>query len=227
MKAAKLIICCIVTALIIISPVRASANGNFTAAAATSRYARADARDIYFCERKDLNYSLFIIPYTYCVEIISTDGDWYYCKYAEDTALYRAIYGYCLSEHLTPVETPPANIFLNKPVTVKFKTDVPAGSLPVLGELDVTAAFYGTYYAGASAYSYVMYDGTFGYIYGANDDYDLNEIPSDTPPDNEVPVQGGGGNSKLYIGLALAGLAAAALVILYLTGRNRHFRPDR
>ena len=48
------------------------------------------------------------------------------------------------------------------PVTVTFKTDAPTGSLPVLNELNVTAAFYGTYYSGAAAYSYVLYDRKFG-----------------------------------------------------------------
>ena len=60
-------------------------------AAVIPRYARADARDIYFCERKDLNYALFTIPYTYCVEILSTDGEWYYVKYAEDISHNRAL----------------------------------------------------------------------------------------------------------------------------------------
>ena len=226
MKAAKFIICCLLTAFIILLPA-VQTGGNLSAAAITPRYARADAKDIYFCERKDLNYALFTIPYTYCVEVLSADGEWYYVKYAEDNSIYRALYGYCLASNLTPVDEPPANIYLNMPVTVTFKTDTPMGSLPVLNELNVTAAFYGTYYSGASAYSYVLYDGNFGYIYGANDGYPLNEIPSDDPPEELPSNNGGGGNSKLMIGLALGGLAAAALIILYFTGRNRHFRPDR
>lgn len=222
MKAVKTIICCLMAALIfVIVP-----NAVKAYAAVIPRYARADARDIYFCERKDLNYALFTIPYTYCVEILSTDGEWYYVKYAEDYSPYRALYGYCLNKNLTPVDEPPENIYLNMPVTVTFKTDAPAGSLPVLSELNVTAAFYGTYYAGATAYSYVYYDGTFGYVYGAHDDYPLNEIPSDEPPVTEKPAAGGA-DSKIIIGIALAGVAAAALVILYFSGRKKYFRPDR
>ena len=194
------------------------------AGALTARYARADAKDIYFCERKDLNYALFTIPYTYCVEILSTDGEWYYVKYAEDYALYKALYGYCLSENLTPVEDPPSNIYLNMPVTVTFRTDTPVGSLPVLGEMNVIAAFYGTYYAGATAYSYVLYDGKFGYIYGANDNYPLNEIPVEPTPE-EPSSSGGGSNTKLLTVLALVGLAAATLIVLYFTSRKKYFKP--
>lgn len=224
MKAAKFIVCCLATVLIFLLPVRAAVSGGYTAAAVASRYARADAKDVYFCERKDLNYALFTIPYTYCVEILSTDGEWYYVKYAEDNYMYRALYGYCLTANLTPVAEPPANVYLNMPVTVTFRTDTPVGSLPVLSELNVTAAFYGTYYSGASAYSYVLYDGTFGYVYGANDGYPLNEIPVVTPPEDDPPATDSP-DSKLLIALALAGLAAAALVVLYLTSRNRRFRP--
>lgn len=223
MKPFKAIICCILTALILAIPFNPVKDG-IRARAATARYARADAKNVYFCERKDLNYALFTIPYTYCVEILSTDGDWYYVKYADDAALYKALYGYCLSENLTPIEEPPENIYLNMPVTVTYRTDMPSGSLPVLNELNVTAAFYGTYYSGATAYSYVLYDGKFGYIYGANDNYPLNEIPQPEPPAEETSG-GGGTNTKLITVLAVTGVAAAALIILYLTGRKRYFKP--
>ena len=226
MKAAKLLFISILTLISFIFPFRTAAQ-NISASAATPRYARADARDIYFCERKDLNYALFTIPYTYCVEILSSDGDWYYVKYAEDNGMYRALRGYCLSANLTPVDEPPERLYLNMPVTVTFKADNPVGSLPVLNELNVTAAFYGTYYAGASAYSYVLYDGGFGYIYGANDNYPLNQIPEEQPPAAETPTQSGG-NTKLITAIGLTALAAAALVILYFTGRkSRYFRPDK
>ncbi len=226
MKAAKFAVCCILTFLIISATFRALPCGNFSAYAANSGYARADAKDIYFCEKKDLNSALFIIPYTYCVEILSTDGEWYYVKYAEDNALYRALYGYCRTENLTPVSEPPENIYLNRPVTVTFKTESLPGSLPVLNELNVTVAFYGSYYSGASAYSYVLYDGAFGYIRGANDDYPLNELPDETPPPPEEP-QPKSANTTVIVALVLAGLAGAALLILYLTGKKRYFHPDK
>lgn len=223
MKALKSLFCCLV-AVLIFSAVLYQSDG-IHAHAVTARYARADARDIYFCTDKDLKYRLFTIPYTYCVEILSTDGEWYFVKYAEDAAPYQARYGYCLSENLTPVETPPENIYLNMPVTVTYRTDTPASSLPVLNELNVVAAFYGTYYVDAAAYSYVLYEGTFGYIYGANDNYPLNEIPVEEPPVEEPTNTGGSSNAKLITVLALAGIAAAVLVVLYFTSRKRYFKP--
>lgn len=221
MRTAKYLILCLFILTVIFSPFRAPN----LADAAAYKYARAYRKDVYFCERKDLKYSLFTIPYTYCVEILSDDGEWYYVKYAEDSGDYRALYGYCLHSGLTPVDEPPENIYLNYPVTVTFKPDVPSGSLPVLGELNVTAAFYGTYYSGASAYAYVLYDGGFGYVYGAHDDYPLNPLPEPEQPEEPAAESG---DNKLLIGLALAGVAAAALIILYFTGkRSRYFRPDK
>ncbi|MDE7440362.1 MAG: hypothetical protein K2N23_07645, partial [Clostridia bacterium] len=157
MKPFKMIVCCILTALILTSAFNLTKGTTF-AKGATTRYARADAKDIYFCKSNDLSTALFTIPYTYCVEIISTEGEWYRVKYADDVSIYKALYGYCKSENLTPVDDPPENIYLNMPVTVTFRADAPEGSLPVLNELNVTAAFYGTYYSGATAYSYVLYD---------------------------------------------------------------------
>lgn len=219
MKALKTLLCCLLAALI------PFASASVRAYAATARYARADARDVYFCERKDLSYALFTIPYTYCVEILSADGDWYYVKYADDAALYKALYGYCQKEHLTPVDEPPENVYLNMPVTVTFRPDSPTvGSLPVLSELNVTAAFYGTYYSGATAYSYVLYDGKFGYIFGANDNYPLNEIPEPEPPPDSKKEESGS-NTKLITILVLAGIAALALIVLYVSGRKRYFKP--
>lgn len=225
MKAAKFLLCCLLTALIFLTvPQRTSVAA--AVASQTKTYARADAMDIYFCEKKDLNYALFTIPYTYCVEILSSDGEWYYVKYAEDTGLYRALYGYCLKNGLTVVDEPPENIFLNMPVTVTFKSDTVAGALPVLSELNVTAAYYGAYYAGATAYSYVLYDGSFGYIYGANDGYPLNEIPVENATE-DVREENESSDSKLVIALVLTGIAAVALILLYLTGRKKYFRPDK
>lgn len=219
MKAFK-ILACLVAALLAftISP-------TVFAAAEGGDYARADSRNVYFCKQRDLSTAIFTIPYTYCVNIISEDGDWYYVSYGENNGLYETLHGYCKKDGLTRVETPPENIYLNKTVRVTFHSDAPSGGLPVLNELNVTAAFYGTFYSGPTAYSYVRYDGSYGYISGANDDYPLNEIPTDAPPP-DTPKETGGDEIKIIIAVALAALAAAALVILYFTGRkSRYFTP--
>ena len=86
MKAVKSIICCLSALLIFFIPLRAPVH-----ARADSSYARADARDIYFCKDKN-STALFAIPYTYCVEIISADGEWYYVRYGEANNIYEPLY---------------------------------------------------------------------------------------------------------------------------------------
>ncbi|MDE6868146.1 MAG: hypothetical protein K2J83_03265 [Clostridia bacterium] len=187
----------------------------------SARYVRADSRSVYFCVDMDDDTALFAIPYTYCAELLATVGDWYYVKYAEDDGKYQALYGYCRKEGMTPVSEPPENVYLNMTVTVTFKQESINPSLPALSELSVAVAFYGTYYSGASAYSYVLYDGNFGYVYGANDDYPLNEIPDEKPPAEEPSK---GANIKLILIIVLIAAAVIALVILYFTGRTAKFK---
>ncbi len=191
-------------------------------------YARAEIRSAYFCSSMSLTSALFAIPYTYCVQVVSEEGDWYYVKYAEDFGAYRALYGYCLKSTLTRTATVPSTVYLYKEIKVTYTADVGDSSLPVLGEITVTAAFYGTFYSGPTAYSYVLCQGTYGYVEGANDDYELLDYenqdaspPSDQPaPEQESPV-----NGKAIAGIALAVLAAVSILLLLVTGKKKRF-PD-
>lgn len=223
MKAVKSIICCLSALLIFFIPLRAPVH-----ARAGSSYARADARDIYFCKDKN-STALFAIPYTYCVEIISADGDWYYVRYGDANNLYEPLYGYCKSENLTPVDEPPENKFLFYTVPLTFRTDSYGNSLPAENELTVNSAFYGTYYSGGFAYSYVRYNGSFYYTSGANDGYPLNEIPSqdvDGPPPSQPDSSPS--TEKIIIAAVIACIAVGALVGVYITSRRaRYFRPDK
>ncbi|MGN0815089.1 MAG: hypothetical protein ACI4MH_07645 [Candidatus Coproplasma sp.] len=182
-------------------------------------YARAVVADGYFFTQKDLSTSLFAVPYTYCVQVIREDGEWYYVKYAEDSGVYRAMYGYVLKKDFTPLYERPDVVYLYKPITITYRADEGASSLPVLGEITVEAAFYGTYYSGATAYSYVLCQGSFGYIQGANDDYPLN-IVEQPEPDDETEETSGGVNSALVTAIVLVALAAGALILLFVSTRK-------
>lgn len=185
----------------------------------SSGYARAAVTDGYFFTRKDLSSSIFAVPYTYCVQVIRDEGEWYYVKYAEDSGIYRALYGYVLRDDFTILSEKPDVTYLYKPVTVTYRADDSSSSLPVLGEITVEAAFYGTFYSGATAYSYVLCQGTFGYIQGANDDYPLNITEEDKPGKDEEP-NGESVNSGMVTAIVLVALAAGALILLFVTTRK-------
>lgn len=184
-------------------------------------YARASVPAAYFFLERDLSTSVFIVPYTYCVQVLRDDGDWYYVSYASNTGIYKELRGYCRKQDFTPLNERPDVVFLYKTVTVTYRTDDGTSSLPVLGEISVEAAFYGNFYSGATAYSYVYAQGTFGYIKGAVDDFPLNEPeqkPDETP--KETPTQSV--NIGLATALAICGLAAVALIMLYFTSKKKN-----
>ncbi len=181
------------------------------------RYACAPhGSTVYFCGEKDEDKALFAIPQTYCVEILGTEGDWYYVKYAEDNGIYRAMYGYCQKDDVMLLEKPPENIYLNLVIKVAYNTDTPEGVLPPLGTLEIDAAYYGAYKVGQKEYSYVLCNENFGYVPQSVKDYPLNDLPS-TPTFGK---QDDGGGAKLITALAVTGVAAAAIIILFISGKK-------
>lgn len=187
----------------------------------SSSYARANVRDAYFFTEKDLSTSIFTVPYTYCVEVLRDDGDWYYVSYASNTGIYRELKGYCRKQDFTMLENKPEVTYLYKTVTVTYKSDDGASTLPVLNEISVEAAFYGNFYSGATAYSYVYAQGSFGYIKGSTDDYPLN-LPDEQPetPAGDAPRQNV--NFGLITALVICALAALALIMLYYTSKKKN-----
>ncbi len=196
-------------------------------------FARAETRTAYFYSSENPSSALFTVPYTYCVQVLDEDGEWYYVKYADDYGSYRAIYGYCLKDSLTAVSGTPSPVYLYKEVQVTYTADTSDSSLPVLSELTVSAAFYGTFYSGPTAYSYVLCNGSFGYIEGANDDYELVDYKtddaqtSDTGADENNNDSGDadddGTNTKIIAGVTLGIIAAVTVLLLLLTGNKKKF----
>ena len=183
------------------------------------KYAQAVTTTAYFFSQKDLSTSLFAVPYTYYVRVVRDDGQWYYVQYAEDEGIYRALYGYVLKSDFETVDEPPAVTYLFKSLTITFSAGDENSSLPALGEIEMEAAFYGTYYSGATAYSYVLCGDSFGYIAGANDDYPLNPLPSDEEETTEEEPDGGG--NAVVTAVVIVALAAGAIILIYLSTKKK------
>ncbi len=196
--------------------------------AADSSFATPIGRECYFFAQKDEATALFAVPYTYCVQIIRTDGDWYYVRYAENEGNYRLVTGYCKASEFTLVEDPPVNLFLHKTVTVRFSAGDTQGSLTPPADMEVEAAYYGAYRYGAAYYSYVYCRGEFCYIEGANDEYPLNDLPKKDDNQGEKPPteeQQGGANglTGLIIFLVLLFIALLAICALLITAKRPKF----
>lgn len=210
------------------APVKTSVTSTYAAYAQTftaaSTYARANNENAYFFNDKSASSSLFAVPYTYCIEVLRDEGDWYYASYAQDTGIYRAIYGYCKKDDFTLESGVPKVTYLYKTVTVKYTASGNNPSLPVLSEIAVEAAYYGTYYAGATVYSYVYCQGSFGYIEGAFKDYDLNLPATDEPGGNGANGDEQTQKVSVNVGLIIVGVifavAAAIIVIIHFSTKK-------
>lgn len=185
-----------------------------------ARYACApDGSSVYFCAEKSVDSALFIIPQTYCVEILADEGVWYYVKYARDDGLYRAKYGYCLKTELKTLNEPLENLYLNLPLKIKFRTDEINSMLPSL-EIEMTAAYYGEYVSGKTTLSYVYCGEKFGYVAQTVESYPKNELPepvvgSDVKqPDNDSKA------TWIAVGV-ITGVALIAIIALYFSSRKK------
>ena len=180
-------------------------------------YARANSRESYFCSSADLSTGLFAVPYTYCVEVLGEEGDWYSVKYADDYGIYRAVYGYVRKSDFTLLDETPEVIYLYRLIDVTFSQQSSGGTLPTIDDITISAAFYGNYYSGAAGYSYVLCQNSFGYISGAIEDYALIESTDAETAAEEDTAQTGGGNVVAYISLVVIASLAIGLVVLACT----------
>ena len=188
--------------------------------AATQRYAYAGLDDaVYFCTEKTDESALFIIPRTYCVEILRDDGDWYYARYAADDGIYRAVYGYCRKTGLTPINEPLENEYLNYPIKITLTASGVNSLLPPL-QVELTAAFYGKCNIANTAPSYVYCGEKFGYISQTVEDYPLNELPEPVIGDDIKPADSGV-NATLITVIVLTVIAAAAIIALYFSSNKK------
>ena len=194
---------------------------NISANAAGYGYARAETANAYFYREKNNSTILFAVPKGYCIEILREDGDWYYARYANDSGIYREKLGYCHKEQFTTVEGVPSVTYLYKTVSVNFKADKVSGVLPTLGDVSLEAAYYGALTLGDISYAYVYCQGTFGYIEGKFDDFELN-LPTPKPDDKSEGSGGSGAglNFATIAFIVIASLSVVVILIIYFTTKK-------
>lgn len=197
---------------------------NFLRAPVTARanetqvYATAKLENAYLFARPDNLSALFILPFTYCVEILGERGEYYYVKYADDVGDYQAVYGYCLKEQIRILDDKPKTTFLQMSIPVTFKQETENSTLPILNQITIDACFYGEYVSGGAEYSYVLFNGQFGYVSGSVN-YPLNDL--EQIKDTIAETQQTSTPTKIITAICLTALSAVALILLFLTGKNQ------
>lgn len=189
------------------------------AAPAEPSYARAVNKAAYIYESKDKN-PLFAVPYTYCVQVLRSEGDWYFVRYAEDAGIYKAVEGYCKKENLSIESQTPAITYLHKPVTLNLPAGERLPFLPADTEITLDAAYYGAVEWAGEEYSYVLCHGTFIYVNEDFGDYELNE-PTRTPDDEAENSGGGSGlNFASVAFIVIASISVIVILIIYFTAKK-------
>lgn len=216
MKVLKWGMCLAITTLLLLFPFGKSAVASAEEKARIYAYVDLGSEVYFFSEKSDKS-ALFMIPQTYCVEILGKEDDWYYVKYAEDEGAYRAVYGYCRQSEVIIAEQPLENLYLNMTVAVVYTTDEANALLPGLENLQISAAYYGAYTIGVTACSYVYCNDGFGYIPKVVESYPLNELPAKP---TIAPAEENGSNATLITALVITGVAASAIAVLYFTGKK-------
>lgn len=195
-------------------------SGTTAYAAAYYCYAYVDEGvTAYFCSEPDSRASLFAVPETYCVTVIEEyDDNWYYVKYAEDDGVYIALYGYMLKSDVVTSEQPLENVYLHMTVKLKYSTDKVNGMTSV-PDIEVTAAFYGSYLKGGAECSYLYCNGSFGY-YPETYYYERNPLPAQPSFNGETKDE----NTGIIAAVAITAIAIVAVAVLYFSSKRK---PER
>lgn len=121
--------------------------------------------EAFFYSSRDEKRGLFLLPKTYYVKIIEADPEFCRIEYLYDDAYVQKLVGYAKTSDLTPVPYVPKRPYLYRLIEVSYT--IGGGGVPNSGFLDqitVTCAYYGDYRIGSETYSYILRDGSFGYI---------------------------------------------------------------
>ena len=143
---------------------------------AANSYACVLSDDVFFYSARDEKRGVFLLPKTYYVKILEADPEFCKIEYLYDDTYVQKLVGYAKTSKLTPVPYVPKRPYLYHLVEVHYTIDGGnAQSSGFLDQITITCAYYGDYRIGSETYSYILRDGSFGYIPKPTDlTYDIN-----------------------------------------------------
>ena len=152
--------------------VRASADETLVA----DSYACILSDEAFFYSSRDEKRGVFLLPKTYYVKILEVDPEFCKIEYLYDDTYVQKLVGYAKTSDLTPVPYVPKRPYLYRLVEVHYTIDGGnAQTSAFLDRITVTCAYYGDYQIGSETYSYILRDGSFGYIPKPTDlTFDIN-----------------------------------------------------
>ncbi len=136
-----------------------------TAFAESGTYACVCNDDTFFYSARDEKRGLFLLPKTYFVKVLSTDGEYTKIEYLYDEQYCQKLTGYAKTDELTFVDYVPETPYLYHLFEVRYTIeDAFSAGDDFLNQITVTCAYYGDYRIGSKTYCYVLRGDSFGYI---------------------------------------------------------------
>ncbi len=191
---------------------------------ASDSYACVLTDEAFFYSSRDERRGVFLLPKTYYVKLLDVDEEFCKIEYLYDDTYVQKLIGYAKTSDLTPVPYVPKRPYLYRLVDVHYT--IGGGSVPSSGFLDqitITCAYYGDYRIGSETYSYILREGSFGYIpkpedltYDPNTEYaeweaanaEQEKTEEETPKEEASPAQ-----IAILIALCLLVPVLAALIL--------------
>ncbi len=198
-----------------------------------SRYACVINADAYFYATRDDQRGLFLLPESYYVKVLDSDGEYCRAEYLVDDEYTRKIVGYVRTENLVFVDYTPVRPYFYHLFEISYTLE--NGSVGETGFLDritLTCSYYGDYKIGSQTYCYVLRDGAFGYIpkpqdlsVERNEEYDewlrAKQEPQPTPQDSASENNASPAQIAILITVCLLIPVLAALLL-----RSPRHTPD-
>ena len=202
---------------------------------AADSYACVLTDEAFFYSAKDEKRGVFLLPKTYYVKIIEAETEFCKIEYLYDDTHVQKLVGYAKTSDLTPVPYVPKRPYLYHLIDVHYT--IGGGNAPGSGFLDqitITCAYYGDYRIGSETYSYILRDGSFGYIpkpddftYEINTEYaEWQAANAEQEKEEEKPKEEGASPAQIAILIALCLLVPVLAALILRPSKRSPYDPE-
>lgn len=130
----------------------------------SATYACILNEETYLYATKSEQSGLFVLPQTYYVKVLTTDAEFCKVEYLTDGESTKKLTGYCKTSELTFVDYTPQTPYFYYTFDLTYYVDPDEKNSPLLDQITVTCAYYGSYKIGTTTYCYVLREDDFGYV---------------------------------------------------------------
>ena len=202
---------------------------------AADSYACILTDEAFFYSAKDEKRGVFLFPKTYYVKILEVEPEFCKIEYLYDDTYVQKLVGYAKTSDLTPVPYVPKRPYLYRLIDVHYTIGgANSQASGFLDQITITCAYYGDYRIGSQDYSYILRDGSFGYIpkpddftYEANTEYaEWLAANAEQEKSEEKPKEEGASPAQIAILIALCLLVPVLAALILRPSKRSPYDPE-